>query len=125
MKNVGNFNVKFRMIGQYQRCVHDLPQLPGQNGGDDGAVAVQQRDVFHGDPAGHLRREGDSRQIADFIPDIDAGIAHHRVGKPPVLRFGMIGGNDDGFVAAVGELLGIIHHGVSNAVDQGREGVVE
>ena len=61
---LGDVNVELRVVGENDGSIHHVPELPGQEGGDDGAVGVEDADALLLEPGGQLRGEGAAGDIA-------------------------------------------------------------
>ena len=122
---LGNVDVELRVVGEDDGGVYHVPELPGQEGGDDGAVGVKNAHPLLLQPGGQLRGEGAAGDVAQLLPGVKAGIAQHREGKGAVIRPGDGGGGHGDGVAPLRQALGVVHHGVGHAVDQRGEGIVQ
>ena len=119
----GNVDIKLGVIGKDQGGAALLPQHPGQIGGDNGAVGVEQGGV----QGEHFLMGGSVQRVPGAVAHqrggVEALIAHHREGvivfDPGVGGHGHLGGH-----LPLGQDPGIVDHGVGHPVDLGRERIV-
>ena len=122
---LSHIHIEFCVICKHQRCVHHLPDGPGQNGGHHRAMAVQQIDLFAFQPPQRFRGKGITRKIPEQPPGIHTGVAYDRERKPAVISLRVLRCHHDGSVSQLCQLLGVVDNGIGHAVDQRRKGIVQ
>ena len=126
MDHIGNINIKLCVIGHDERRVHNAPQLPGKDRGGDRTMAVEYGNLLPFQLPGNVGRKGNPSHVpAGFVPEVNAGVADHGVGKQAVLCLRMIRCDDNGGKAGFGQSIGIVHDRVYDPVNQGRKRVIE
>ena len=121
---VSDVDVEFCVVGEDQGNVDAVAHQTRQNGGGDGAVAVDEVKMFFLERLHGLRRDGVARAVADELCQVETWIADDLKGKIGVVGVRIIGGHDCGCAVVFLYIPCVIRHGVCNAVDDRGKGIV-
>ena len=121
---VGNVDIKLGVVGKDQGHMDPVPQGSGQDGGGNGAVAVNEIEALPFQPVHYFRRKRNTGPIAHSFRHIHAGIADHGKGKGAVIRVRVEGRHHRGAAVLLGDDLCIVGNGVGHTVYGRRKGVV-
>ena len=88
-------------------------------------MAVQELYMIRLQRTQNVRRKGDTSGISGAFSKIQAGVAQDGIGKPAVVRTGIIRSDDNAAFFIGRKVFGVVHDSVGNAVNYRGKGIVQ